>query len=84
MDTELKRFLHDQRRLKRGLPPAQWTPLKQPVPKPVNSTPRSASVSKAPLTRVQKKLARDRQRTATHLARQGIEYQVRPSPLDPK
>lgn len=66
------------------LPPAQWTPFKQPVPKPVNSTPRSALASKAPLTRAQKKLARDRQRTATHLARQGIEYQVRPSPLDPK
>ena len=29
MDTELKRFLHDQKRLKRGLPPAQWTPFKK-------------------------------------------------------
>lgn len=28
MDTELKRFLHDQKRLKRGLPPAKWTPFK--------------------------------------------------------
>ena len=28
MNTELTRFLHDQKRLQRGLPPAQWTPFK--------------------------------------------------------
>jgi len=35
-------------------------------------------------TRAQKKLARDRERTAAHLARHGLEYHLRPSPLDSK
>jgi len=29
MDTELKRFLHDQKRLKRGLPPVNWPLFKK-------------------------------------------------------